>query len=72
MKYSEYLMSRRPANKEKERIEQHVQELLALWRATAASVAGSSNCVRETSAGDFAKQVVLDYQKFCAEVGWPI
>lgn len=39
----------------------HLDDMLQLWRDTAVAVAGSDNCVKESSPGTFAYKVVDDY-----------
>jgi len=71
MKYSEYLASRRPVDKEKARLEQHINDLLTLWRDMAIACAGAANCNDKSSPGKWATKTVEDYQEFCNKVGWP-
>lgn len=42
----------------------HLDDMLQLWRDVAVATAGSDNCVKETSPGKFAKQVVEHYAEF--------
>lgn len=45
-----------------------LEEIMTLWRDVAVAVAGSDNCVRDSSPGNFAMKVVEDYSEFVCKI----